>query len=59
MADLEGVNGIRKDFKVVGKPILPVVLSWAQETGVAKFGIDYVVPDILHAEFLRSPFASA
>jgi CO/xanthine dehydrogenase Mo-binding subunit len=59
MADLAGVNGTRKDFKVVGKPNLPGVLSWAQATGVAKFGIDYVVPDMLHAKFLRSPYANA
>ena len=59
MADLAGVNGTRKDFKVVGRPNLPGVLSWSQATGVAKFGIDYVVPDMLHAKFLRSPYANA
>ncbi len=59
MADLAGVNGTRKDFRVVGKPNLPGVLSWSQATGVAKFGIDYVVPDMLHAKFLRSPYANA
>jgi CO/xanthine dehydrogenase Mo-binding subunit len=59
MADLAGVNGTRKNFRVVGKPNLPGVLSWAQATGVAKFGIDYVVPDMLHAKFLRSPYANA
>src|SRR5512136_973749 len=59
MADLAGVNGTRKDFKVVGKPNLPGVLSWSQASGVAKFGIDYVVPDMLHAKFLRSPYANA
>jgi xanthine dehydrogenase molybdenum-binding subunit len=59
MADLAGTNGTRKDFRVVGKPNLPGVLSWAQATGVAKFGIDYVVPDMLHAKFLRSPYANA
>jgi CO/xanthine dehydrogenase Mo-binding subunit len=59
MADLAGVNGTRKDFRVVGKPNLPGVLSWAQATGVAKFGIDYVVPGMLHAKFLRSPYANA
>jgi hypothetical protein len=46
MADLAGVNGTRKDFRVVGKPNLQGVLSWAQATGVAKFGIDYVVSDM-------------
>jgi CO/xanthine dehydrogenase Mo-binding subunit len=59
MADIAGVNGQRKEFKVVGKPNLPGVLSWAQATGVAKFGIDYVVPGMLHAKFLRSPYANA
>jgi CO/xanthine dehydrogenase Mo-binding subunit len=59
MADLAGVNGTRKVFRVVGKPNLPGVLSWSQATGVAKFGIDYVVPDMLHAKFLRSPYANA
>src|SRR5512138_1244717 len=58
MAD-QGANGSRKDFRVVGKPNLPGVLSWSQATGVAKFGIDYVVPDMLHAKFLRSPYANA
>jgi CO/xanthine dehydrogenase Mo-binding subunit len=59
MADLAGINGTRKDFRVVGKPHLPGVLSWSQATGVAKFGIDYVVPDMLEAKFLRSPYANA
>jgi CO/xanthine dehydrogenase Mo-binding subunit len=59
MADLAGVNGTRKDFRVVGKPNLPGVLSWSQASGVAKYGIDYVVPDMLHAKFLRSPYANA
>jgi CO/xanthine dehydrogenase Mo-binding subunit len=59
MADLEGVNGQRKEFKVVGKPNLPGKLSPALATGVAKFGIDYAVPDMLHAKFLRSPYANA
>jgi CO/xanthine dehydrogenase Mo-binding subunit len=59
MADLAGVNGTRKDFKVVGKPNLPGVLSWAQATGVAKYGIDYIIPNMLHAKFLRSPYANA
>src|SRR5512138_1197609 len=59
MADLAGINGTRKDFRVVGKPNLPGVLSWAQATGVAKFGIDYVVPDMLEAKFLHSPYPNA
>ena len=28
-------------------------------TGIAKYGIDYVVPGMLHAKFLRSPYANA
>jgi CO/xanthine dehydrogenase Mo-binding subunit len=59
MADLAGVNGQREKFRVVGKPNLPGVLSWSQATGVAKFGVDYVVPDMLEAKFLRSPYANA
>src|SRR4030042_3217543 len=59
MADLAGVNGQRERFRVVGKPNLPGVLSWSQATGIAKFGIDYAVPDMLHAKFLRSPYANA
>ncbi len=59
MADLAGVNGTRKEFRVVGKANLPGVLSWSQATGIAKFGIDYVVPDMLEAKFLRSPYANA
>jgi CO/xanthine dehydrogenase Mo-binding subunit len=59
MADLDGVNGQRKDFKVVGKPNLPGRLSHAIASGVAKYGIDYVAPDMLHAKFLNSPYANA
>ena len=59
MADLAGVNGQRKDFKIVGKPNIPGALSWAHATGVAKFGADYVVPNMLHAKFLRSPYSHA
>src|SRR5512136_1009520 len=59
MADLAGVNGTRQNFRIVGKPNLPGVLSWSQATGVAKFGLDYVVPDMLEAKFLRSPYANA
>lgn len=58
MADLT-VNGDRKDFRVVGKENLPGKLSWAVATGVAKFGADYVVPDMLEAKFMRSPHAHA
>ncbi len=59
MADLVGVNGQREHFRVVGKPNLPGVLSYALATGIAKFGIDYTAPDMLHAKFLRSPYAHA
>jgi len=38
MADLAGVIGTRKDFKVVGKPNLPGRLSYSLATGVAKYG---------------------
>jgi CO/xanthine dehydrogenase Mo-binding subunit len=58
MADLEGVNGQRENFRVVGKPNLPGRLSWALAAGVAKFGADYIVPGMLHAKFLRSPYAN-
>jgi CO/xanthine dehydrogenase Mo-binding subunit len=58
MADLS-INGDRKEFKVVGKPNLPGKLSWAVATGVAKFGSDYVVPGMLEAKFMRSPYAHA
>ena len=59
MADLEGINGQREDFRVVGKPNLPGRLSRAIATGIAKFGIDYVVPNMLEAKFMRSPYAHA
>ncbi|MDR1206279.1 MAG: molybdopterin-dependent oxidoreductase [Peptococcaceae bacterium] len=59
MADLAGVNGQREQFRVVGQRNLPGKLSYALATGVAKFGIDYVLPDMLHAKFLRSPYANA
>ncbi len=59
MADLAGINGQREIFRVLGKPNRPGKLSLAQATGVAKFGIDYVVPGMLHAKFLRSPYANA
>ncbi len=59
MADLEGANGQRKEFKVVGKPNIPGKLSYSIATGMAKFGADYVFPDMLFAKFLRSPYANA
>ena len=59
MADLEGANGQRPEFKVVGKPNIPGKLSYSIATGMAKFGADYVFPDMLHAKFLHSPHANA
>ena len=59
MADLAGINGQRENFRVVGQPNLPGVLSYSLATGVAKFGVDYVLPGMLHAKFLRSPYANA
>ncbi len=59
MADLAGTNGQRENFRVVGKPNLPGKLSYSLATGMAKFGADYVFPDMLHAKFLRSPHANA
>ena len=59
MADLAGVNGQRKVFRVVGKPNIPGKLSYSIATGMAKFGADYVFPNMLHAKFLRSPYANA
>ena len=59
MADLAGINGQRKEFKIVGKANVPGRLSWAHASGVAKFGADYAVHDMLHSKFLRSPHANA
>jgi CO/xanthine dehydrogenase Mo-binding subunit len=59
VADLAGVNGQRENFRVVGKRNLPGVLSYALASGVAKFGVDFVMPDMLHAKFLHSPYANA
>ncbi|MBP1625007.1 MAG: aldehyde oxidase and xanthine dehydrogenase molybdopterin binding protein, partial [Acidobacteria bacterium] len=59
MADLAGVNGTRPEFKVVGKPNMPGRLSYSLATGKAKYGSDYVFPNMLFAKFLRSPYANA
>ena len=59
MPDLDGVNGLRENFKIIGTPNLPGRLSYALATGVAKYGADYVLPGMLHAKFLRSPYANA
>ncbi len=59
MADLVGYDGQRTEFKVVGKPNLPGKLSYNIATGKAKFGTDSHAPNMLHAKFLRSPYAYA
>ena len=59
MPDYTGINGMRENFKVVGARNVPGKLSYALATGIAKFGIDYVIPNMLHAKFLRSPYANA
>ena len=59
MADLIGANGLRENFRVVGKSNIPGVASYALATGVAKFGSDFTVPDMLFAKILRSPYAHA
>ena len=59
MPDYAGVNGLREEFRIVGKPNVPGVLSYAVATGVAKFGGGYVKPDMLYARFLHSPYANA
>jgi CO/xanthine dehydrogenase Mo-binding subunit len=59
MADLAGANGQREKFEVVGKPTVPGKLSYLIATGNAKFGIDYVFDKMLHAKFLRNPYANA
>jgi CO/xanthine dehydrogenase Mo-binding subunit len=56
MADIEGSNGQRTEFKAVGRANVPGRLSYIMATGRAKFGSDAVVPDMLHAKFLRNPF---
>ena len=59
MADIAGYDGQRTEFKVVGKPNLPGKLSYNLAVGKAKFGADATAPDMLHAQFLRSPYAYA
>jgi CO/xanthine dehydrogenase Mo-binding subunit len=59
MADLDGANGQRTEFRVVGKPNLPGKLSYNLASGKAKFGTDATAPNMLHAKFLRSPYAYA
>jgi CO/xanthine dehydrogenase Mo-binding subunit len=59
MADLAGANGQRTEFEVVGKRNVPGKLSYNIATGKAKFGIDATASNMLHAKFLRSPYANA
>ena len=59
MADIEGSNGQRTEFKAVGRANVPGRLSYTIATGGAKFGTDVVVPNMLHAKFLRSPHGRA
>jgi CO/xanthine dehydrogenase Mo-binding subunit len=59
VADLAGANGLREHFRVVGKPNLPGKTSYVMATGIAKYGVDFTLPDMLHAAFLRSPYANA
>ncbi|MCL1895335.1 MAG: molybdopterin-dependent oxidoreductase, partial [Clostridiales bacterium] len=59
MADLAGANGQREGFRVVGKPNLPGIASRALATGEARFGSDFICAGMLHAAFLRSPYANA
>ncbi|MGD9161405.1 MAG: hypothetical protein PVG39_23525, partial [Desulfobacteraceae bacterium] len=55
MADIEGSNGQRPTFEAVGKANVPGRLSYSIATGMAKFGSDYVAPNMLHAKYLRNP----
>ncbi len=59
MPDYAGVNGLRENFKIVGKPNVPGVLSYACASGVAKYCGDFTAPDMLFAKFLHSPYANA
>jgi putative selenate reductase molybdopterin-binding subunit len=59
MADAAGANGQRTEFKVVGKRNIPGKLSYNLATGKAKYGTDATAPGMLHARFLRSPYANA
>jgi len=59
MADIEGSNGERTEFTAVGRANVPGRLSYTIATGGAKFGTDVVLPGMLHAKFLRSPYGRA
>ncbi len=59
MADIDGSNGQRTEFKAVGRANVPGKLSYSIASGRAKFGSDCVVPDMLFAKFLRNPHGRA
>ncbi len=59
MADIAGSNGQRTEFNAVGRANVPGRLSYTIATGGAKFGSDVVVPNMLHAKYLRSPHGRA
>jgi CO/xanthine dehydrogenase Mo-binding subunit len=59
MADLAGANGQRTEFNIVGKRNVSGKLSYNLATGKARFGSDSTAPNMLHARFLRSPYAYA
>ena len=59
MPDYTGANGLRENFRVVGKANIPGLTSYAMATGIAKYGADFTVPDMLFAKILRSPYAHA
>ena len=48
-----------RNFKAVGRANVPGRLSYTIATGRAKFGSDFVAPDMLHAKFLRNPHGRA
>jgi CO/xanthine dehydrogenase Mo-binding subunit len=57
--DYIGANGLREDFRVVGKANIPGLTSYAMAAGVAKYGADFTAPNMVFAKFLRSPYAHA
>ncbi|MBN2241948.1 MAG: xanthine dehydrogenase family protein molybdopterin-binding subunit [Acidobacteria bacterium] len=59
MADIEGSNGQRTEFRAVGRANVPGRLSYTIATGRAKYGTDAVMPGMLHAKFLRCPYGRA
>ena len=59
MADIEGSDGQRTEFKAVGRANVPGRLSYIIATGGAKFGTDVVAPNMLHAKYLRCPHGRA